>query len=89
MNILLLVLSPPFVKSPYVLVGLLSARLTRFSLQCSAWKVPIVCAFITLLLDYRSWSSENASEPGVGQAGAVFPHGEVPIFSLSSINPDT
>lgn len=32
-DFLLLALSPPFVKFPYALAGLLRIRLTRFSLQ--------------------------------------------------------
>lgn len=62
-------------------MGLLRIKLTGFTLRCSG--------FITLLLDYRSWASQKASEPGVSQAGAVFCHREVPVYSLNIINPDT
>lgn len=71
-NVHLLIFSLPFVKSPY-------------SAVCEKH---LLSVFIPLPLDCRSWSSENASEPGVGWAGAVFPHGEALIDSLNSINPD-
>lgn len=47
-NILLLVLSYPFVKFPQAVVGLLRIKLTGFTLQCSVLKASIVSVGLSL-----------------------------------------